>query len=226
MTHPTAEDLERYLSDQLSGDELQGLEGHLNDCDVCLEQLDSLQRTWPLDRHVLAGLLLRSPDDPGPFRTVNGSTKPSQRHHGNGTPPCVEKDSSSAGPDQPGFPQFPGYELLARVSCGGMGEIYQARQQATGRVVALKTLSMSRVQDAQRHDEIRVRFRREVVVVIRVEHPNIVAVYDVGEHNGRPYYTMEWIDGGSLAERLCGKPQDERRAVRWLTTLSRAVDYL
>jgi serine/threonine-protein kinase len=225
MTHPTAEDLQKYLSDEISEHELQGLEAHLNDCEVCLDYLDSLQRTWTLDRHVLAGLLVRSPDEPDPFQTVNGS-RPGQPPYRNGTASREGTGSGISVPDQSGFPQFPGYELLARVSCGGMGEIYQARQQATGRIVALKTLTMSRVQDGERLREMRVRFRREIEAVNRVQHPNIVAVYDVGERDGRPYYTMEWIDGGSLAERLGGKPQDERRAVRWLAALARAVHYL
>src|SRR5262249_15203146 len=60
----------------------------------------------------------------------------------------------------------------------------------------------------------------------RLQHPNVVTVYDVGEQDGRPYLTMEWVDGGSLAETLMGRPQPARRAAHWVSVLARAVDHV
>src|SRR5262249_22204757 len=69
------------------------------------------------------------------------------------------------------------------------------------------------------------RFRTEAEAVGRLEHPNIVRVYDVGQHDGRPYLTMEYLDGGSLAEQLTGTPLPARQAAQLVETLARAVHY-
>src|SRR5262249_13923192 len=60
----------------------------------------------------------------------------------------------------------------------------------------------------------------------RLHHPHVVTVYDVGEQDGRPYLTMEWVDGGSLAEALNGRPQPARQAAQWASALARAVEHV
>jgi serine/threonine-protein kinase len=96
------------------------------------------------------------------------------------------------------------YELLAEVARGGMGIVYQARHATRGQVVALKMMQGSAA-DPQHAG----RFDREVRVATWLKHPNIVPVYDVSRHQGEPYYTMEFVPGGSLAlqrERLLADP--------------------
>jgi tetratricopeptide (TPR) repeat protein/tRNA A-37 threonylcarbamoyl transferase component Bud32 len=114
-------------------------------------------------------------------------------------------------------PQVPGYEVLGKLGEGGMGVVYKARQVSLNRVVALKMI----LADAgPRHLE---RFRSEAEAVARLHHPHIVQIYDVGEAEGRPFFSLELVAGGSLAARLAGAPQPPREAAQLLETLARAV---
>jgi eukaryotic-like serine/threonine-protein kinase len=115
----------------------------------------------------------------------------------------------------------PGYEVLGEIGRGGMGVVYKARQVALKRLVALKMIL------AGQHagpGEV-ARFRREAEAVARLQHPNIVQIYEVGEHDGRPYLALEYVDGGSLAQRLREAPSAVREAAELVETLARAVDY-
>src|SRR5205085_2902191 len=69
------------------------------------------------------------------------------------------------------------------------------------------------------------RFRAEAATIALLQHPNIVQVYDVGSHDGQPYFALEYVDGGSLARRLAGTPQPPRLAAELTATLARAVHY-
>ena len=69
------------------------------------------------------------------------------------------------------------------------------------------------------------RFRTEAEAAARLHHPNIVQVYQVGEEGGRPYFALELVDGGSLAQRLAGTPLPARQAAQILETLARAMHY-
>jgi hypothetical protein len=97
------------------------------------------------------------------------------------------------------MPAIPGYEVLERVGQGGMGEVYAARQLALGRKVALKFLALGPGVDP---DERLDRFRREAELMARVSHPNILAVYDFGTIDDRPYLVMEYVEGGDLRRRM------------------------
>src|SRR5262249_18277548 len=121
---------------------------------------------------------------------------------------------------------FAGYDMLARVGWGGMGEIYKVRHQRTNRIVALKTVSATYRLDTPEHQTFLIRFRLEAEAISRLQHPHIVSIYDVGEHDGRPYFPREWLEGGSLAEPLGGRPQAERQAAQWVRILAQAVEYI
>lgn len=94
------------------------------------------------------------------------------------------------------------YELLGEIARGGMGVIYRARQTTLNRVVALKMVLTARLPG---EEEMR-RFRAEAEAVASLEHPNIIPIHEVGEAEGRPYFTMKYVPGGSLADRLAATP--------------------
>jgi serine/threonine-protein kinase len=129
-----------------------------------------------------------------------------------------------AGPPVPppggtALPHIPGYEVEAVLGRGGMGVVFRARQLRLNRVVALKmTLA-----DAYAGPRERERFQREAEAVAGLRHPNVVQVYDVGDAAGRPYFTMEYVEGGSLAQQLTGTPRPARQATALLATLAAAV---
>ncbi len=114
-----------------------------------------------------------------------------------------------------------GYELLGELGRGGMGVVYKARQLSLNRIVALKMLRRY----GQGNDEELARFRIEAEAVARLDHPHIVRVHDFGEHGGRPYISMEFVDGGSLASRLAARPLEVVEAARLVETLARAMQH-
>ncbi len=108
-------------------------------------------------------------------------------------------------------PSVPGYEILGVLGKGGMGVVFQARHLALKRVVALKMILHAEHAGA----EERERFRAEAEAVARLQHPNIVQIYEVGEADGRPFCALEFIGGGNLAQRLASAPCRRRRPPSW-----------
>ena len=125
-------------------------------------------------------------------------------------------DAAAPGAD---LPRIPGYEVEAVLGRGGMGVVYKARHLRLNRPVALKML----LAGAYAGPQERERFQREAEAVAGLRHPNIVQVYDVGDQDGRPYFTMEFVEGGSLAQKLAGTPQPARQAAALVATLAEAV---
>src|SRR5262249_2393462 len=95
-------------------------------------------------------------------------------------------------------PGFPGYENLEVPGRGGMGAVCLARDTRLGRVVALKVL----LAGDQAGEEDLARFKTETEAVARMQHPHIVQIFEVGEHQGRAFCALEYVGGGSLAQRL------------------------
>jgi serine/threonine protein kinase len=112
-----------------------------------------------------------------------------------------------------------GYEILGELGRGGMGIVYRAWQRSLGRAVALKMLRS----DCGAGPEELTRFRREAEAAAVLRHANLVHIYDVGEYDRRPFFVLEFVDGGSLADRLDGKPLPPRRAAELVETLARAI---
>jgi WD40 repeat protein len=116
-------------------------------------------------------------------------------------------------------PAVPGYEIQGVLGHGGMGIVYRAWDQRLKRPVALK---MIRGDANPSPDQLR-RFRAEAEAVARLQHANVVQIYEVGEVHGRPYLALEYVDGPSLARRLGGAPLPSRQAAAIAVTLARAV---
>ncbi|HMP03614.1 MAG TPA: protein kinase [Gemmatales bacterium] len=115
--------------------------------------------------------------------------------------------------------QLAGYEILEELGRGGMGVVYKAVQVALKRPVALKMI----ISAMHASEEQIARFRREAEAVARIHHPNIVAVYDVGEFDGSPFLALEFVDGGSLADQLHGRPMPPLEAGMMVEQLARGV---
>ncbi len=116
-------------------------------------------------------------------------------------------------------PAVPGYEDLRELGRGGMGVVYKARQVGLGRVVALKMILAGGHAGPGERD----RFRAEAQAMARLHHSNIVQVHEVGEHQGLPFFSLEYCPGGSLAQKLAATPLPPAEAAGLVETLARAM---
>ncbi len=134
------------------------------------------------------------------------------------------KPPASDGPPLPALPtadlpRIRGYEVQGVLGRGGMGVVYKAWHPRLNRAVALKMLLAG---PYARLDELE-RFLREAEAVAGLCHANIVQVHDLGDLDGRPYFTMEYVEGGSLAQKLSGTPQPAAQAAALLAALAEAI---
>jgi tetratricopeptide (TPR) repeat protein/tRNA A-37 threonylcarbamoyl transferase component Bud32 len=130
-----------------------------------------------------------------------------------------ESDTTLAGAGA-SVPRVPGYEILRDLGEGGMGVVYLARQVGLKRLVALKMIRATRGSL-----RLRQRFRREAESVARLQHANIVQIYEVGEASGEPFLSLEYVEGTSLDRWLDGRPLPPVQAARLLLMLARAIQF-
>ena len=219
---PPLEQLEGFLEETLSSGERQSIAQHVDACPDCQASLENLTRnvlpaaasvssrsaTLPLgDSHTafLEGLKLSPP--------------------GNKTAGIADGIDFDPSPEDSEvlreYPSMPGYDIVSELGRGGMGVVYKARQLGLDRLVAIKMI----LAGPHAGPKDLGRFRQEAEAVARLRHVNIVQVYDIAESEGRPYFVLEFIDGGSLAQRLGGTPQPLGAAARLIETLARAIHY-
>lgn len=117
--------------------------------------------------------------------------------------------------------RFADYELIEEIARGGMGVVFKARQLSLNRVVAVKMVLHGRFSG----DELAKRFQTEAQAAASLHHPNIVPIYEVGEHDGQQYFSMEYIEGKNLADLVREKPLGAKRAAAYLKTVAEAVHY-
>jgi serine/threonine protein kinase/WD40 repeat protein len=119
------------------------------------------------------------------------------------------------------LPSFGDYELLEEIARGGMGVVYKARQRSLNRIVAVKMVLSGKLASAS---ELK-RFRAEAETAAKLQHPNIVAIHEVGEFEGQPFFSMDYVEGRSLAELAHNQPLPAKRAAGYLKTIAEAVEY-
>jgi WD40 repeat protein/tRNA A-37 threonylcarbamoyl transferase component Bud32 len=250
--HPSAEELRAFSLGRIGEGDLTRIAAHLDDCPTCRGQVDGLcardplltrlqaaewpgggfredagqrreaaralrleWRRLPSSAGLLAGqggpdetLLVRRSDAAAP---VGGPA---------GGPADARVPDTSQGEAQPCLPSRIGeYDILGEVGRGGMGVVYKARHRGLRRLAAVKMVLQGSFASAQQ----RLRFQLEAELAARVQHPNIVQVFEIGSQEGQPFLAMEWVEGGSLADRLDGKPWPAREAAVLVETLARAI---
>src|SRR5262249_21164159 len=114
-----------------------------------------------------------------------------------------------------------GFEILGELGRGGMGVVYRARQTAYDRPVALKMILAGR----QASPEDLGRFHDEAEAISRLRHPHIVQIFEVGQYDGRLFFVLEFVEGGTLADKIDGKPLPARSSAQLVESLARAMHY-
>jgi serine/threonine-protein kinase len=164
-------------------------------CRDCPELLPQVRAEWQRVREIQTELEVLFPDSAGP---------------NDGIPPASSVSQ---------FPKISDHEVLEVLGHGGAGVVYKAWHLRLDRPVAVKMLlagPFARPQELE-------RFVREARAAAGLNHPNIVQIYEVGNAEGRPYFTMEFVEGGSLAQKLAGAPQPVRQAAALTATLAETV---
>ena len=137
-------------------------------------------------------------------------------------PPGGKSTMPLAGPTPTAIPlptAVAGYEIARELGRGGMGVVYLAKQKGLNRLVALKMI----LSGIHAGEQQRKRFEAEAEALARLRHPNIVQVYEVGQHDGLPFLSLEYVDGGALDKQLDGNPLPPREAAALIETLARAI---
>ncbi len=173
-------------------------------------EVDTTRFTLPLD----------VPPQPDPDLTNFGSAAPADPDLTNfGSPIPAGSDPRATGPvATPEVRHIGRYELLAELGRGGMGIVYKARDMQLHRLVAIKVI---RGRDLDPEEAL--RFRHEAEAMARVQHPGVVQVFEVGEHDGKPYLAMEFCPGGGLNRYLAGTPLPPKEAATLVETLAQDV---
>src|SRR5262249_9665699 len=136
-------------------------------------------------------------------------------------PTIAPVETSGEGEEGRPVVEVPGYEILEELGRGGMGVVYKARQLRPRRLVALKMI----LAGEHASDDALARFRAEAESVAKLQHPHIVTIHEVGEHQGRPFFSLEFIAGGSLADLLRRRKVKPRQAAELLHDVARGVHF-
>jgi len=159
---------------------------------------------------------------------LNLSTEPTQIASG----PLAQADESSSlatvtDPERGEVPgvfsrrRFGDYELLEEIAQGGMGIVYKARQMSLNRMVAVKMILAGQFATTQ----IAQRFRGEAAAVGTLQHPNIVAIHEIGMHEGRHFFSMDYVAGQNLAQLVGIRPLPPPKAARYVKVIAEAIHY-
>jgi hypothetical protein len=229
---PSPRELQRLVLGQVSGAQMQALEEQVAGCLPCSEALTRLAGEDALvdarraraavieeaDRGLVQDLIGRLKALPP---TLSGAAEtPTQAPAEGPAPQPHDFLAPARGPGEIG--RHGPYRVLRVVGRGGMGVVFEAEDSVLRRKVALKVLLDSRYADPH----YVARFQGEAAAVVRLRHPNIVQIYEVGNIRGRPYLALEFIEGGNLDAWLAGRPQPIRDSAALGEVLARAVHHM
>jgi WD40 repeat protein len=210
------------LAEDLTLPERERLESHLETCSACQDLVTSLLEAESGEWTPAPATPPRVTARPEFLRRLS-STFPTAKRRDLGSQrgsPAPLSDQVGPGSESArSWPAVSGYEVQAEIGRGGAAAVYLARHVALGRHVALKVMLAGARAGAEQH----WRFREEAEAVARLQHPNIVQVFEVGEAEGAPYLALEYVDGGTLADRLRGSRLPAPAAAAMAETLARAV---
>jgi tetratricopeptide (TPR) repeat protein len=190
--------------------------------EISSQTLESPPSTPPSDQTAF-----QSPSALEIYQTLlQPSTAPTAHHAvdlatGDGGTIAQATPSAAAMVGAPSVVRIPGYEILGELGRGGMGVVYKARQLGLNRLVALKMILSG---DYAAASDL-MRFRLEAESVAKLQHPGIVQVYAIDEVDGKPYFCLEFVDGGPLQKKLAGNPQPPRQAAHLVEKLAEAMEY-
>ncbi|MDR3621282.1 MAG: serine/threonine-protein kinase [Paludisphaera borealis] len=205
---PTDEILTAFLLGDLPDSEIDAVREHQEACSLCESRARLLddQTDFVVDELRRAALVF-------PSRPMTRSDSPGRSH----VPPPRSGDAIPAIGESP--PVLPDYDVDEKpVGIGSTGVVYKARHRKLGRVVALKMI-------AGRAGDVSKLLQIEAKAVAHLQHPNIVQIFEIGEHGGHPFLALELVEGGSLDQRIEGGPRPPRLAADLVRTLASAVDY-
>jgi tetratricopeptide (TPR) repeat protein len=244
MTQPSLCPDPRRLRDLLAGrgsfPDVEVFAHHLEGCPVCAREAQRVRAEDPLAElvrgHTPAGFDDVEPEVARLIESLCRRPAPApEATAADGGHPCPllagvlgigdtvwDSRGALSPPERPGeLGRLGGYRVVGVLGTGGMGVVYLARQARPDRLVALKVIG-----GGPRADRGRLaRFRAEAEVAARLTHPNIVSVFEAGEHDGLPFLAMEYVAGGSLAQKLARGTLRPREAASLITSLARAVGY-
>jgi WD40 repeat protein len=230
---PKPEELFAFSVGQLSESASETIARHIEACPDCLAVLQELNDQHDpllaeLSKPLPTGLFSR--DDGPPATSVSSPTDRSReasRDEDPSRPVAAARANSisapvaQATPAAGGLPCVPGYQIIEELGRGGMGVVYWAWQVGLNRTVALKMI----LAGAHAGPEELARFRTEAEAAARLQHPHLIQIHDIGEHEERPYISLEYVDGGSLAAAIKGTPWPAGRAAQLMEILARAVEH-
>jgi WD40 repeat protein len=170
-------------------------------------------------RRLLPPATLQELSDRATLRAAKQATAVEAQHTVDELPPAGESSPAAPAPRGEAAPAPPGYEVLGELGRGGMGVVYKARQINADRLVALKMI----LAGGQAGPDLLTRFRTEAETIARLQHPHVVQVFEVGEHNGLPFFSLEFCLGGSLDKKLAGTPLPPQEAATLVEKLARGV---
>ena len=219
LNHPRDDVLRALSLGQLSEAELAQVSAHLGDCPACCRRIDQLGTDDRLVARLQQGASTRD-KALVPSAQRRSAVRALDQSHETTRGREREPERETASVLRPAPRQVGDYDILTEVGRGGMGVVYKARHRGLNRLAALKMVLAGEFASPTQE----LRFRLEAELAARVQHPNIVQVYEIGSYDGRPFLALEWVEGGSLANRLDGKPWPPGEAAALIETLARAID--
>src|SRR5262249_29632180 len=171
------------------------LEAHVEGCALCQRELERLTEPAAALRNRTRGIEPAFPGEEACWLQVQAALGETASYPAG----QEQRAGNSAAGTAPPRGHMAGYQILEELGRGATGVVYQARRLAADQLVAVKILR------ARPHRDALARFRREIEALVWLSHPHIVKIYEVGEHQGRPFFAMEYVSGGNLQTRLSGR---------------------